>query len=432
VRTARPPWIAARDRSPWIDVPTSFQDAHALVVGISAYQRVRPLPAVHDAQDVAEVLADPARCGYPAVQVRMLLEEAATRAAILDALDELAARTRPRSTAFIYFSGHGGAAPAGGGETCYLIPVDAGWDDPAELETTAISGPELSRRLRALAASHVTVVLDCCRAAGIAEPRDLGARRLRDLTRDSLSPLAHGRGRAVIAASRADGLAYVNPGARNGVFTRHLLDGLRGGASPAGGVIRICDLFHYVQERVVAEQPGQRPVFRAELEENYPIARAPAPAPVAVPPGPDGLAYDVFLSYARKDPEVRAWVERVLVPFLEGCGIKVCLEHRHFGIGRPRIREMERAVTTSRYTLGVFTPSYLEDGFADFQALMAQHLSLETQEPRFMPVLRRECKLELGARMTSLLDLTRDDEVPAGLQRLAVALRERPQPRLDP
>jgi uncharacterized ParB-like nuclease family protein len=35
----------------------SFQDTHALVIGISAYRRVRPLPPVQDAQDVAAALA---------------------------------------------------------------------------------------------------------------------------------------------------------------------------------------------------------------------------------------------------------------------------------------------------------------------------------------------------------------------------------------
>jgi metacaspase-1 len=153
----------------------SFQDAHALVVGISAYQRVRPLPAVQDAQDVAAVLADPARCGYPAANVRMLLEEAATRAAILEALDEFAARTRPTSTAFVYFSGHGGALAHRGGAACYLMPVEAAWGAPAALEATAISGEELSRRLRAIVAGRVTVVLDCCRAAGLSEAKDVEA-----------------------------------------------------------------------------------------------------------------------------------------------------------------------------------------------------------------------------------------------------------------
>jgi hypothetical protein len=420
------------ERDAWADA-AGLPDAHALVIGVSAYQRVRPLPAVQDAEDVAAVLADPARGGYPAANVRLLLDEAATRTAILGALDELAARAGPSSSVFVYFSGHGGAAAHGGAETCYLMPVEAAWGDPAALEATAISGAELSARLRALRASRVTVVLDCCRAAGIAEPRDVvDGVPLGDLSRSALSPLAAGRGRAVLAASRADGSAYVTPGQRNGVFTRHLLDGLRGAAGRAGGVIRICDLFAYVQERVVAEQPGQRPVFKAELEENYPIAGSPAAPPVAIPPAPDGFAYDAFLSYARRDPEVRGWVERVVLPFLERSGLRICLEHRDFGLGRPRIREMERAVASSRYTLAVLTPSYVDDGFTDFESLIAQHLSLETRAPRLIPLLRRACPLVLGTRMTSLLDLTRDEDVPAGLERLALALRERPHPRLDP
>jgi hypothetical protein len=73
----------------------------------------------------------------------------------------------------------------------------------------------------------------------------------------------------------------------------------------------------------------------------------------------------------------------------------------------------------------------VSDGFTDFQALLAQHRSLETREPRLVPVLRRECRLELGTRMTSLLDLSADDDVPAGLARLALALRERPHSRHD-
>jgi len=226
------------------------------------------------------------------------------------------------------------------------------------------------------------------------------------------------------------------PGDRDSTMTGYLIDGLRGAASGVGGVIRICDLFHYVQQHVAAEPLGQHPVFKAELEENYPIARARTPAAaavaMAVPPAPDGLGYDVFLSYARRDPEIRAWVERVLVPFLESCGIRICLEHRDFALGRPRLREMERAVTDSRYTLAVLSPSYVEDGFTEFQSLIAQHLALETREPRLIPLLRRACRLELGTRMTSLLDLTRDEEVPAGLERLALALREPPRPRLDP
>lgn len=438
----------------------AMQDAHALVVGVSAYERVRPLPPVQDAQDVAAALVDPQRCGYPAANVRVLLDEDATRAAILDALDELAARARPSSTVLVYFSGHGGAAPGGGAETgrgaeagrgagrCYLIPVDGGWGGAAELEATAISGAELSRRLRAVSAERLTVILDCCRAAGLAEPRDLEAAPLGELSRDALSTLATGRGRAVLAAARADGAAYVTPGERNGVFTRHLLAGLAGGASRAGGVVRICDLFEYVQERVVAEQPAQRPVFRAELEENYPIALARTALgtspPIASGALDDDHAYDVFLSYAQRAPEVRVWVERVLVPFLEGCGIRICLEPRDGGDGHQRALRLKGAVAASRYTVAVLSPASSEPatagtdadpadaGPAALQSIVALHHALGAGAPRLIPLLRRPCRIELDACMTSLLDLTHDDEVLAGLQRLVVALREPPRPRLDP
>jgi hypothetical protein len=236
----------------------------------------------------------------------------------------------------------------------------------------------------------------------------------------------------VLAASRGDGYAYVVPGARNGVFTGHLLEGLRGAAGGAGGVIRVCDLFHYVQQRVVAEQGTQRPVFKADLEENYPVAlyRGGTAAPVVVPPAPDGYDYDVFLSYRHSDRADRQFVVNVVAPLLEKLGLRVCLEHRDFRLGTPRIPEMERAVATSRYTVGVFTPSYLGGPFEELQAELARFQAAESRSPRFIPLLRRDCPLKLGVRMTALLDVTDDAEVDSALHRLAVQLREPPHPRL--
>ena len=414
----------------------TLDDAHALTIGISRYQHIAALPDVSDASDVAAVLVDPTLAGYPAANVQSLLDAAATRAAILGALDQLAQRTTASSTVLLYFSGHGGRASPTGQDTCYLMPVDAMATDDA-IDRTAISGSELSARLRAIPAARLTVALDCCRASGIAEPRDVIAPAPPAPALDALSPavlalLARGRGRAVLAASRSDGESFVVPGERNGIFTRHLLDGLRGAAQGAGGVIRICDLFTYVQQKVTAEAPTQRPVFKAELEDNYPIARyrgGAAPS-VVVPPPPDPFTYDGFVSYRRADPADRAWVETVMVPRLEQLGLRLCLEHRDFRLAQPRIREMERAVTASRYTLSVLTPGYLEGGFEDFQSLLAQHQSWETRVARFIPLMRRPCRPSLGVQLIlqPMLDLSSDAEVDAGLQRLALALREPPQP----
>ena len=412
----------------------TLPDAHALSIGISAYRHIRPLPATEDARDIAAVLRDPARCGYPDGNVRLLLDGDATRAAILAELYGLATRTTEHSTVVLYFSGHGGRADGAAGDTCFLMPVDGRAGSEPQLSDTAISGHELSARLSRIAAARLTVVLDCCRASGVAEPRDIALDVLApQLTGSILAPLAHGRGRAVLAASRSDGFAYVVPGARNGVFTGHLLDGLRGAAGGTGGVIRICDLFHHVQQRVAAEHAGQRPVFKAELEENYPIAlyHGGSAPPVTLPPRRDDHAYDVFLSYSHADRADRAFVIGVVVPLLERLDLRVCLEHRDFGLGLPRIAEIERAVATSRYTVGVFTPSYLAGPFEELQSDLARFQATESRQARFIPLLRRPCPVALGVRMTAMLDVSDDAEVPGALERLAVQLREPPRARLS-
>jgi Caspase domain/TIR domain len=416
-----------------VEADVTLQNAHALTIGISQYRHVTALPATQDAEDVANVLRDASLGGYPEQNVRSLLDGAATKAAIVTELEQLASCTDDRSTVFIYFSGHGGRAIGASGETCYLMPVDGRDGSPEALSDTAISGPELSAHLNKISAAKLTVVLDCCRAAGVAAPKDIELGVLApELSGIALAPLSQGRGRAVLAASRSDGYAYVVPGARNGVFTGHLLDGLRGAAGGTGGVIRVCDLFHYVQQRIVAEQGRQRPVFKAELEENYPVAlyQGGVAAPPVVPPPADGYAYDVFLSYRHSDRADRQFVVNVVAPMLERLGLRVCLEHRDFRLGTPRIAEMERAVVTSRYTVGVFTPSYLEGAFEELQADLARFQATETRAPRFIPLIRRPCSLALGVRMTALLDVTDDADVDAALQRLAVQLREVPRPRL--
>lgn len=373
-------------------------EGFAVVVGVSRYERLPILPETKDAGDVAAVLRDPALCAYPPSQVEVLEEEAATRDAILEALERVAASARTTSSVFVYFSGHGGRSTSGAGADCYLMPVDSTWRSAEDLARTAISGNEVAAVLRRIVAGRVTVVLDCCRAAGIAEPKDAEASALDPrMPAQALAALVQGRGRAVLAASTADGLAYAVPGRRNSLFTHHLLEGLRGAAGGTGGVIRVCDVFDYVQRRIVADMPAQRPVFRAELEENYPLAlhRGGQVPALVVPHLDDAFAYDAFVSYRRVPPD-RAWVEQQLLPPLEGLGLRLCLAHRDFRLGAPRIREMEKAVGASRYTVAVLSPRYLEGPFEEFQALLAQHQSLEARGPRFIPLLREDCRPSLG------------------------------------
>jgi len=111
--------------------------------------------------------------------------------------------------------------------------------------------------------------------------------------------------------------------------------------------------------------------------------------------------------------------------------LRLCLEHRDFRLGASRVEEIDRAVTHSRFTVVVFTPAYLNGAFEMYHSLLAAHVSIEVRAPRLLPILRRPCQLVLHARMAEALDMCRDGEVPGALQRLAIALREAPRPRLD-
>lgn len=409
---------------------SALANAHALVIGIADYANIRKLPRVQDAQDLEAALIDPELCGYDPKNVTILLDEEATQAKIRTALGALSERCHDDSTVFLYFSGHGGQVEAGANQGQYLLPVEVVYPGDDDLARTAISGSEFTAALRAVKAKRLTVVLDCCHAGGIGEPRHVGATHslAPGLSDGYLNELKSGTGRVIISATRGTDPAYVRAGAKYGVFTGHFLDGLRGGARGDGGVIRILDLYSYVQEKVVADQPNQRPVLKVELEENYPIVRyrggrLPAAQPVERPS--DDFAYDVFLSYRNQDPD-KTWVRKTLYPRLKAEGLKVCLDAVDFRLGEPMINEMERAVVQSRYTAAVLTPAYLSSGFTDFEGVIAQHLGLEQSQRRFLGLLREPCKPRLGIRALYHLDVTDEAEFELAVPRLVAQLREPP------
>jgi hypothetical protein len=394
-------------------------NSHALVIGVSQYQHIRPLPHVADAEDLAGVLRDPAACGYDPANVTLLQESEATRARILDELDRLGRRARPEATALVYFSGHGGRSPEGADS--YLMPIDGAWGTEARLEATAISSQRFSDKLGAIAARRLLVVLDCCHAAGLAQAKDVVSEWVAGLADDALGRLAAGRGRVVMAAARGDGAAYVLGGARHGLFTEHLIAGLRGAAGRADGFVRVLDLYGHVQ-RNVARQPAQRPVLKTELEDNFAVALSHGGRPALDAPASSSLAYDVLVVHAH-DNRDRAWAMSTLVRLLEERGVRVCVEGRDAMLGQTRLGEVERLVSTSRFTLPVLTPRFSQGRFEELQAMMAQQLGIEDGRARLIPIVREPCEARLGLRMLVHLDMIRDENVIPGIDRLVRALR---------
>jgi hypothetical protein len=153
--------------------------------------------------------------------------------------------------------------------------------------------------LSTIKAERLAVLLDACHSSGTAELKSLDpAEGVKGgLSDAAYTLLAQGKGRVLMASCRADETSVVLSGMRNSLFTHYLLDALRGNAS-TDKVVRVFEVFHYVSDKVPAQEKKQHPVFKAHnLENNFALAlRAggktlgSSETPASAPPRPTKLS----------------------------------------------------------------------------------------------------------------------------------------------
>lgn len=256
-----------------------FLGGRALLIGIGkGYSGRLELPDLvrHDAEALGEVLRDPELCGYPASQVRLLLDADATRANILSALQELVDNSKPSDTVIIFFSGHGGQWSVGADAFGYICPSDYVVMDP---ENTGIKTDELSNLVNAIPAARVILILDACHAEAAAVVKSSEAEKgllPQGLQTPVLQKLSSGSGRVVLASCSENERSYTYSAKGQSLFTYFLLEGLKGAAPEIeDGVIGVLDLFIYVSREVpMRPQRGevQNPVILMRGKTNFPLA----------------------------------------------------------------------------------------------------------------------------------------------------------------
>jgi hypothetical protein len=407
---------------------TSLAGAHALVIGIANYQHINSLPAtvLKDAGDIHSLLVAENVCGYPPANVRLLRDGQATASGIRQALADLAGRTDPEGTVLVYVSSHGGQVEAGPYTGEYLLPVDTVYTSGASIAETAISGAELTAALRAIPARKVMVVFDCCHAGGIGQPKDATAPVLKaGLPESYYDALAAGRGRAILASSRSTEASWVLPRAANSLFTQHLLAGLRGGIASDDGLIRIFDLFEYLQPRVTGDQSNQHPVFKAELEENFPVALYLGGQKGVVAKDEQGFRYDAYVSYVDREPDA-TWVWDELAPRLAEVGLRVAVSGDAEEPGVARVVNVERGIRGAKRTVIVLSDAYLADNMADFENVLAQTMGIQEGSYRLLPVKiapMDESRLPIRLSMLTALNLSQPSRAAREFDRLVRALQ---------
>jgi len=258
---------------------SGFPEGHALLIGVAAYEHIRPLPTaiLNDVDDLAKTLTSQDLCGYESRNVVALKDASATRTAVLAEFAALAARVSPQDTACVFFSGHGARLDPASDESA-LLCVDFDRMNSAE---TSISAAEFSAALQSIKAQRLLVFIDACHSGGAGsfkgstEEDDQTNGLALGYSEKSLGTLAVGTGRAMMTSSRLTEESIVFKGQRNSAFTAVLLKGLHGAADAGNtGFIKVFELFSYVSENVQrATSEDQHPNFKcSEVEGNFPVA----------------------------------------------------------------------------------------------------------------------------------------------------------------
>lgn len=214
-------------------LPSYVRAKYALVIGIGRFKDPdipRLQFAAKDARDLASVLTDPTYGRFDPANVTLLTDETATRANILNALQDLILNSQDDDLVFLYVSSHGSPhrAESGLGGVGYIVTYDSAvrniWLDSLDYE-------QFYRQVSLLKARRKAVFLDTCYSGQFRKgEKSLSIEGGVDV--NDAKRFLSGEGTYVITSSRADERSWESEELQNSYFTHFLIAALRQGAEP--------------------------------------------------------------------------------------------------------------------------------------------------------------------------------------------------------
>lgn len=282
---------------------------HGLFVGIDRYASPEASwlsCAANDARALHALFLDTFRGN-----ASLLLDEAATRAAVTEALSSLAS-VAPDDLVVITFSGHGT-------ETHELATYDI---DLSDLDNTSISLARLGELCARIPARRLLIVLDCCFSGGMGAKAiqvDFAERDIRSVE-VKLEEIS-GHGRVILTASSATEKAYERARSGHGLLTLHMIEALLGpNEIREGNRVSVLSLLEYVVRRVVDAaqliRREQHPTIKGAFEGDYtwPVFVRGAAYKTAFPEHADPVATAEIGSLAAfgfPQPILEAWASDI-------------------------------------------------------------------------------------------------------------------------
>jgi C-terminal peptidase prc len=259
--------LPALAEAPRLPKPGRPSQPYVVLVGVNDYADKLIKPRKHaeaDAKALYDVLTDKKYLGADPKNVRLLLgsadakrgAEKATRAKVLESLKWVAGQAKVNDLVLIAFIGEGGPLGESGDRRCYFA-ADSTFKGR---DKDAIAADEIDVALKDLKSQRVCVFLDvdftgfnvAGGARAVAEPT-LGKSPYKEfLGDDGTEEHAAKRGRIVYLAT--NGLSPSLDLADHGLFTKVLVDGLKGAADKEGyeadGLVTVDELSDYVDKQL--------------------------------------------------------------------------------------------------------------------------------------------------------------------------------------
>lgn len=264
-------------------LPSYVRQKFALVVGISKFKDSSldlKYPA-KDATDFAALLKDPQHGNFLPENVILLTDEKATRAAILNGIQQLFLRAHEEDLVVVFISSHGlpKKADQGLAGIGYIVTSDASRDD---VWATSLEYPQLGEKTEMIKARRKVVFLDTCYSGQISQ------RGGKSLSIEGTGPdertakmFLSGEGTFVVMSSKGDEQSWESEKIRNGYFTHYLIEAFQKAKEPP----TIKEVFDYLSMNVpdAVARDKQRP----QHPQMYP-STGPRDVRISVIPQPQG------------------------------------------------------------------------------------------------------------------------------------------------
>jgi hypothetical protein len=230
----------------------------AVIVGIASYSHMPMLRYTDDdAYRIYAFLKAPEGGAVPDEQIRLLIDESATREAILKAMQDIFYKAGPNDLVLMYFSGHGLPGT--------FLPID--YDGLRN----QIRHEEVNMILRRSPAKLKLFIADACHSGSMITARDGKL----PLLQNYYTTLAKAQaGTALIMSSKSEETSLEASGLRQGVFSYFLIRGLKGeGDINNDGVVTVQELFDFVFANVRQYTLNrQSPVIQGDYDPKMTVA----------------------------------------------------------------------------------------------------------------------------------------------------------------